>query len=847
MDRLGKSKAVLRHLAMGLMALGAVACNRPVDSIDGDDDDHVGTVMSGVSSVTTDLCAPTPAAQASSGDTVYHRYSSARTWNAAKADCAAMGGRLAVPTSSTVNGIIKSANGNASMFIGITQPSGQSSPSAGWTNIEGDALSYTNWRSGEPNDYPSPAENNEENCGQMNADGTWNDAVCGGPTGQYVCEFGSTPVTCGGGATCGIASGASTYRCQCPSGQRYDAANNTCYGGALTVEVNSIQVDHLAGGNVYVNFPVHGRIGIKGTGNTNNVSFSLGLMEKPVNGPNATDAELEALRSCVIAHGRLTLSGDGSQQFVDVDGVVPPECLGGDPQRNANFFVLVDATEERTTESNKWIVYNAKDASKTVNQKCTALHPVTNQPIAGCVLDVAIKPPPGLDIALLAADPTSSVGVLAPATQPSDIRPGSSEPERPLLVVNAKVAAYGRDDDTTNGANLPDQVDFRYDIIASPDNANVGWKQLNVNPDGQHAALSSIKPGEALQVDARLHATSALRSLLAPGGAWASATAFQVRACANVPFTEAGHPSIGGNDGKSNNCKTFSVTIVPGDHASNSASSYDVSSTYSSSWGSSSTLKLSLSAGSTNTFSVSSGASSQTSATATVSGFFGSVDVFNGWGNAYAKITSASLDAGFKIFGVSLLDYSKSASATYTKNYSVSKEKCLTYTYGVIVDVEVEGCFEATAGLSVTLTAGSSSVSATVRPYASATLSVSASLDLVIYRVSLTADVTLIGLDTNSSDGVTATLSFSTSGSSSMTISFSVKATVRVTTLDGSIALELEELDADWCKKKVWGVTIKYLCWDWDTIASYTLFSYDGYSLTKTLIDRTLASYTLSL
>jgi hypothetical protein len=829
---------------MGVLVASGIACSDPTTAVTRNDD--VGEVMSGVSSGTTDLCAPTPAAQASNGDTRYYRYSSAKTWNAAKADCVAMGGRLAVPTSSTTNGIIRGANGNAAMYIGLTQSSGQTSPGAGWTTFEGDTLTYTNWKSGEPNDYPTAGENGQEDCGQMNPDGTWNDVPCAGPTGQYACEFGSAPVACGGGSSCGVASGDTTYRCHCPSGQKFDPSSNTCYGGALTVEVNSLSVDHLAAGNVYVNFPIHGTIGLKGTGNTNNVSISLGLMEKPPSGANATDEELASLRSCVVGHGRVTLSGNGSQQYLDVDGIVPPECLGTDPQRNANFFVLVDAAEENTTETNKWLVFNAKDASKPVNQKCTALDPVTNQPIVGCVLNVAIKPPPGLDIALLAADPTSSVGVLAPATQPSDIKPGHSEPERPLLVVNAKVAAYGRDDDTTNGASLPGNVDFAYDIIAQPDNANVGWKPLNVNPDAQHAALSSITPGEALQLDARLHATTALRNLLAPGGAWASATSFQVRACANVPFTEVGDPSVGGADGKSNNCKTFSVTIVPGDHATSSASSYDVSSTYSGSFGSSSTLKLSLTAGSTNSFAVSTGASSQTSATATVSGFFGSVDVFSAWGDAYAKITSASLDAGFKIFGVSLLDYTKSVSATYTKNYSVSKEKCLTYTYGVIVDVEIEGCFEATAGVDVTLTANSTSVSAQVRPYASASLSVSASLDLVIYKASLSASVTLLGLDTSSGDGVTGTLSFSVSGSQ-MTISFDVTATVRVTTLSGSIKVTLEELEADWCKKKVWGVTVHYVCWEWDTIASYTLFSYSGYSFTKTLIDRTLTSYTLSL
>lgn len=832
-----------RYPLLALSALLVSACSGPTAPTDEQPGEGESATVS--TQASTDQCAPTPASQATSGDTRYYRYSSAKTWTAAKADCVAMGGRLAVPTDSTTNGIVRGLqSGGANMYIGLYQASGQSSPGAGWLTVEDATPTFTKWRNGEPNDAPTAGENGQENCAQMYAnDGTWNDSPCGSSPGQYVCEFGSAPVACGSGATCGIPSGGTTYKCQCPSGQKYNVENQACYGGALTVQINKLELDHV-GHDVFVNFPIHGKIGVKGTGSTNNVHLSLGLMEKPASGANATAAELGALRSCVVANGNITLTGDGSQQYLEVDGVVPPECLDGDPQRLANLFVLVDAVDEVTTETNKYLVFNEKEAQTPLGQACSTPDPVTGQPVAGCVINVTIKPSPGLDIALVGATPLSSVGVLAPATQNADVTPGQAEAARPLVVVNAEVAAYGRNHHDASAATMPGQIDFTYQIAADPDTASVGWKSLNVNPDGQHAAISSIKPNETLQIDARLYPTAEFRALTAPGGAWAGATSFKVRGCATVPFGENGDPLAGGANGASNNCRVFSISVVAGDSSSHAASTYSANGTYSSDWGSSSTLKLSLSAASNNSFDVSTGASSENYAKATLSGFFGSFDLVHGWANGYAKITNTSVDAGLKVFGVALASYT----AALDVNPSWSKEKCYTYSYGIVVtSIDISGCFSITAGLDTTLSLTNTSVSAQVRPYASATLSVTASLNLTLYKASLSASLTLLGLNTSSSDGVVATLSFTRPTSSTMTIAFDTLANLRITTLSGSISVTVEELEADWCKKKVWGVKVSYPCWSWDTLASYTIFSYSGYTLTSKILDRELASYSLSL
>ncbi|WP_158501641.1 lectin-like protein [Vitiosangium sp. GDMCC 1.1324] len=841
-----KSGLAPRRLLLGLAALFWSGCGGIAEAPGGVDAEAPPTEQR-AALTTTDRCAPSPSAQVTSGDTVYYRYSTGKTWAAAKADCASMGGRLAVPMSSSGNEAIRSLTSDVLAYIGLSQLSNQSSPSAGWQTVEGDTPAYLNWNSGEPNDNGG-GENNDQQCARMYGDtGKWDDVRCSNSS-PYVCEFGAQPVTCGGGATCGLATD-STYRCQCPSGQHYDAANNSCFGGALSIDVNSLNVDQAASGNVFVNFPIKARVGLKGTGNTNTLVVSLGLMQKP-SGPNPTQAELESLHSCLVGGTRITLPGDGSQQYVDIEGIVPPECLEGDPQRAANFFVLLDGADENTTEDDKWLVYNEKEAQTPVGQLCKTTDPVTGVQRAGCVINVTVRPPPGTDIALLEASPDSAVAVLDPSGQPTDVPSGEAEAPRPLFIADVSVAAFGRDFDEANASTLPGTVDFVYDIVAQPDTGNVGWKRLNANPEALHAPIGNLKPGEKLQVDARLHPTAEFRDLTTPGHPWAASTDFKVRACAQVPFAEHGDPLVSGPNGLANNCKEFSVRLVRGSFSSGSASSYDVSKSYSKSFGSSSTIKLALTSDTTNSFDLT-GAYSDSEVKATISGFFGSFDMVHAWGDASATVSpaQASLDTGFKVFGVSLLSYSKSAgTVTYSYDKSYSKEKCLTYSYGVVVaSINISGCFTATSGLDVGVTASATSISAQVRPYVNASLSVSGTLNLTLYKATLSASLTILGLNTGSSDGVSAGLSFVINSTSplKLTITYDVDALVRVTTLDGSIDLTIEQLEANWCKKKVWGVKVYYVCWSYDTLAEYNLFSYDGYSYTSTLLDRSGSAITL--
>ena len=86
--------------------------------------------------------------------------------------------------------------GNAPPFwVGGFQPNGQTSPSSNWQWVDGDGLidgvaKYTNWRLGEPNDWPSTGvENNEENHLVIGLGGRFIWADMTGNRQGYVVEY----------------------------------------------------------------------------------------------------------------------------------------------------------------------------------------------------------------------------------------------------------------------------------------------------------------------------------------------------------------------------------------------------------------------------------------------------------------------------------------------------------------------------------------------------------------------------------------------------------------------------------------------------------------------------------
>ena len=109
--------------------------------------------------------------------------------------CAAWGGRMAVVNSSTLNEClvahIQSASVGTDVWMGLTQPPGQSSPELGWTWSDGSALVYHDWYMfpTQPNDNGG-GESDSEQCGDFDVGFGfhWNDDGCGQDE-PYFCEI----------------------------------------------------------------------------------------------------------------------------------------------------------------------------------------------------------------------------------------------------------------------------------------------------------------------------------------------------------------------------------------------------------------------------------------------------------------------------------------------------------------------------------------------------------------------------------------------------------------------------------------------------------------------------------
>jgi len=108
----------------------------------------------------------------------------------AQAACAAIGARLAIVSSATTNTLLTQlAQASAAVFIGATDAVTENT----FVWQDGSAVTYTNWRSGEPS---NGGGSYEEDCVviQPMLAGVWDDRPCAPPpTGagsySYVCQY----------------------------------------------------------------------------------------------------------------------------------------------------------------------------------------------------------------------------------------------------------------------------------------------------------------------------------------------------------------------------------------------------------------------------------------------------------------------------------------------------------------------------------------------------------------------------------------------------------------------------------------------------------------------------------
>ncbi|AKT37573.1 CotH kinase family protein [Chondromyces crocatus] len=105
-----------------------------------------------------------------------------RTWAAAEADCVAQGGHLiSLHDQATRNLVVSRVNtiGGGTWWIGLHDQAQEGT--FVWT--DGSPLDYTDWASGEPNNYAD-----DEHCVHLTGGGQWNDLFCTSD-GRYVCRL----------------------------------------------------------------------------------------------------------------------------------------------------------------------------------------------------------------------------------------------------------------------------------------------------------------------------------------------------------------------------------------------------------------------------------------------------------------------------------------------------------------------------------------------------------------------------------------------------------------------------------------------------------------------------------
>jgi hypothetical protein len=106
----------------------------------------------------------------------------ARSWLEAEAECELDGGHLVTIGDAAEDAYVTAqttlALGPGDIWIGLSDHAAEGTMR--W--VTGEALVYTNWEMGEPNDFGG-----DEDCAHVYSTGLWNDSVCPAAVG-YMCE-----------------------------------------------------------------------------------------------------------------------------------------------------------------------------------------------------------------------------------------------------------------------------------------------------------------------------------------------------------------------------------------------------------------------------------------------------------------------------------------------------------------------------------------------------------------------------------------------------------------------------------------------------------------------------------
>jgi hypothetical protein len=634
---------------------------------------------------------------------------------------------------------------------------------------------------------------------------------------------------------------------------------------------------------VQANHPLRLKYGLTQTGKPSQMHVSFGLMEQLPAG--ATDEQRGALRTCFLGSDIASHSGGGREQTFDVEFIVPPECVPADQPIKYNLYFAADVPGEVTEagedseEYGNVYIYNEELAGDARNVLCKRLDGTP-----GCIFDITAEPSPGLNLVLDAFATESSVALLTPKEEHPDAVDESGNPkdEAHPAFAEAKLtfSLHGAAPGTENPlGETGARIHFQVCPEVAPDDSCVGgaWKDLTVLGTGTenehtghapHLTIASMRGGDPTHVTAMLYAEGETHEALVPGGVWGGYADFVIRACLQTDLDEKHGDFDDVIDHVADNCKLQVVRLAdlreppaPTEGLAlieDSSSSYSMTQSWDQSYGDNSTVGVEAKFETGNTLNLS-GASSATSGDVKLKGWLAtSVAHAHAKGAAYVSLTGSFVDIQQTIFGNTLFSYGAAVpeELVYEKNWSITKEQCVTFSYGVLVlSLDVSVCAGGSGGFDSSLTVRAAEGAAA--PFSSAqrvgkvivaftpkasfntTAAAYASVELARAGVEGTLQLLELGLPTTGS----LTWGLTSLSPPVLDIVGNVNMKLNINTMNGNLQLFADTREVKICQKrwKVFGrrFSISYPCgFNWDREVELNLASWRGARFAFNLLDR---------
>ncbi|POI25468.1 hypothetical protein CIB84_010783 [Bambusicola thoracicus] len=145
---------------------------------------HISTLLSTALEETQNLtemfCTRCPAGWQQFAKTCYYFSTEGKSWIEARAACSMLGAQLAIINSELENKFLANHIMEVRAFwLGLSDMQREGD----WEWLDGQSLSISFWRKGEPNNVGQHGED----CATISSSGLWNDAVCTSPE-AWICE-----------------------------------------------------------------------------------------------------------------------------------------------------------------------------------------------------------------------------------------------------------------------------------------------------------------------------------------------------------------------------------------------------------------------------------------------------------------------------------------------------------------------------------------------------------------------------------------------------------------------------------------------------------------------------------